>query len=101
MSKATNQELGAGKTKYIANGVSNVSLNYIESGDGAILKDVEGNEFIDFACGIGVMNIGHSNPKVVEAIKAQAEKLVHTCFMVNPYESAVKLAERLCAVTPG
>jgi len=101
MHKATNQELGAGKTKYIADGVSNVSLNYIESGDGAILKDVEGNAFIDFACGIGVMNIGHSNPRVVAAIKDQAEKLVHTCFMVNPYETAVKLAEKLCAVTPG
>jgi len=101
MANATNEDLGAGKSKYISNGVSNVSLNYIESGKGAILKDVEGNEFIDFACGIGVMNIGHSHPKVVDAIKSQAEKLVHTCFMVNPYESAVKLAEKLCALTPG
>ncbi|MBW2178744.1 MAG: 4-aminobutyrate--2-oxoglutarate transaminase, partial [Deltaproteobacteria bacterium] len=68
---------------------------------GALLTDVEGNEFIDFACGIGVMNIGHGNPKVVDAIKAQAEKLVHTCFMVNPYAPAVALAERLCRLTPG
>ena len=97
----TNKELGEGKSSFVSNAVSNVSLNYIESAKGAVLTDVEGNEFIDFACGIGVMNIGHSHPKVVEAIKKQAEKLVHTCFMVNPYESAVKLAERLCALTPG
>ncbi len=101
MANATNQDLGAGKSKYISDGVSNVSLNYIESAKGALLTDVEGNEFIDFACGIGVMNIGHGNPKVVDAIKAQAEKLVHTCFMVNPYASAVDLAERLCRLTPG
>ncbi|MBW2297591.1 MAG: 4-aminobutyrate--2-oxoglutarate transaminase [Deltaproteobacteria bacterium] len=101
MANATNQDLGAGKSKYISDGVSNVSLNYIESAKGALLTDVEGNEFIDFACGIGVMNIGHGNPKVVDAIKAQAEKLVHTCFMVNPYAPAVALAERLCRLTPG
>ncbi|MBW1891128.1 MAG: 4-aminobutyrate--2-oxoglutarate transaminase [Deltaproteobacteria bacterium] len=89
MANATNQDLGAGKSKYISDGV------------GALLTDVEGNEFIDFACGIGVMNIGHGNPKVVDAIKAQAEKLVHTCFMVNPYAPAVALAERLCRLTPG
>jgi 4-aminobutyrate aminotransferase/(S)-3-amino-2-methylpropionate transaminase len=62
---------------------------------------VEGNEFIDFAGGIGVMNVGHCHPKVVEAIKDQAEKLTHTCFMVLPYEPAVKLAQKLCAITPG
>ena len=47
------------------------------------------------------MNIGHSHPKVVAAIKNQAEKFTHTCFMVNPYEPAVKLAEKLCRITPG
>ena len=47
------------------------------------------------------MNVGHSHPKVVAAIKDQAEKFTHTCFMVLPYEPAVKLAEKLCAITPG
>jgi 4-aminobutyrate aminotransferase/(S)-3-amino-2-methylpropionate transaminase len=47
------------------------------------------------------MNVGHSHPKVVEAIKNQAEKLTHTCFMVNPYEPAITLAEKLCRLTPG
>jgi 4-aminobutyrate aminotransferase/(S)-3-amino-2-methylpropionate transaminase len=66
-----------------------------------MMWDVEGREYIDFAGGIGVMNIGHCHPKVVAAIKEQAEKLTHTCFMVNPYESAVNLAQKLCQITPG
>ena len=74
---------------------------YVESAKGAILTDVEGKAYIDFAGGIAVMNVGHSHPKVVAAIKAQAEKFTHTCFMVNPYETAVKLAEKLVAITPG
>ncbi len=74
---------------------------YVESAKGAILTDVEGKTYIDFAGGIAVMNVGHSHPKVVAAIKAQAEKFTHTCFMVNPYETAVKLAEKLVAITPG
>jgi len=56
-----------------------------------LLKDVEGREYIDFAGGIGAMNIGHSHPKVVAAIKEQAERLTHCRFMVNPYEPAVTL----------
>jgi 4-aminobutyrate aminotransferase/(S)-3-amino-2-methylpropionate transaminase len=74
---------------------------YVESARGAVIRDVEGREYIDFAGGIAVMNVGHSHPKVVAAIKDQAEKFTHTCFMVNPYESAVQLAEKLCRITPG
>lgn len=66
-----------------------------------MLYDVEGNEYIDFGGGIAVMNIGHSNPKVVKAIQDQAEKFTHTCFMVTPYESAVKLGAKLCKIAPG
>jgi 4-aminobutyrate aminotransferase/(S)-3-amino-2-methylpropionate transaminase len=85
----------------IAGGYASGSANYIASAKGSILTDVEGNEFIDFAGGIAVMNVGHSHPKVVEAIKTQAEKFTHTCFMVNPYDIAVRLAERLVKLTPG
>jgi 4-aminobutyrate aminotransferase/(S)-3-amino-2-methylpropionate transaminase len=73
----------------------------VASARGALIRDVEDREFIDFASGIGVMNVGHSHPKVVAAIKDQAEKFTHTCFMVMPYEPAVTLAEKLCAATPG
>lgn len=93
-----NKALVEPHNRYVAKGFSSAHQVYIESGKGAILKDVTGREYIDFSGGIGVMNIGHSHPKVVEAIKTQAEKLTHTCFMVLPYEPLVRLAERLCAV---
>ncbi len=73
---------------------------YIASAKGAVLHDVEGNEYIDFGGGIAVMNVGHSNPKVVKAIQDQAAKFTHTCFMVTPYEVAVRVAERLCRLAP-
>jgi 4-aminobutyrate aminotransferase/(S)-3-amino-2-methylpropionate transaminase len=101
MSQTSNEQLTKQKTEIIAEGVGITTTNYIESARGAILRDVEGREFIDFAGGIAVMNVGHSHPKVVAAIKEQAERFTHTCFMVNPYEPAVKLAERLCRITPG
>jgi 4-aminobutyrate aminotransferase/(S)-3-amino-2-methylpropionate transaminase len=66
-----------------------------------MIRAIDGKEYIDFAGGIGVMTVGHSHPKVVAAIKDQAEKFTHTCFMVVPYESAVILAEKLCRIAPG
>ncbi len=101
MGHLSNEELLKLRSDYISGGVGSVTTQFVESARGAILRDVDGNEFIDFAGGIAVMNIGHSHPKVVAAIKAQAEKLTHTCFMVNPYETAVQLAKRLCQITPG
>jgi 4-aminobutyrate aminotransferase/(S)-3-amino-2-methylpropionate transaminase len=101
MSQTSNEQLTQLKTQSISDGVGITTTNFIQSAQGAILRDVEGQEFIDFAGGIAVMNVGHSHPKVVAAIKEQAEKFTHTCFMVNPYEPAVKLAERLCRLTPG
>ena len=101
MSQKANEQLTNLRSQFISNGIGHVSMNFVESGQGAILRDVAGKEYIDFAGGIGTMNVGHSHPKVVEAIKTQAEKLTHTCFMVNPYEPAIKLAEKLCRLTPG
>jgi len=101
MSQITNEQLNQRRSKVISQGVASVTTNFIASAQGAILRDVEGREYIDFAGGIAVMNIGHSHPKVVAAIRSQAEKFTHTCFMVNPYEPAVKLAEKLCRITPG
>jgi 4-aminobutyrate aminotransferase/(S)-3-amino-2-methylpropionate transaminase len=97
----TNAALQKLRTEVISAGVSSVTPVHVASARGAIVRDVEGKEYIDFGGGIGVMNIGHCHPKVVAAIKAQAEKFHHTCFMVSPYEVAIKLAEKLCAVTPG
>ncbi|KPK11136.1 MAG: 4-aminobutyrate aminotransferase [Anaerolineae bacterium SG8_19] len=101
MTQATNEQLSQLRSKTISDGVGSTTTKFIESARGAILRDVEGREYIDFAGGIAVMNIGHCHPKVVAALKEQAEKLTHTCFMVTPYESAVKLAEKLCRIAPG
>jgi 4-aminobutyrate aminotransferase / (S)-3-amino-2-methylpropionate transaminase / 5-aminovalerate transaminase len=98
---ATNTALHERRNQVVAAGNASATSRYIVKGRGATLTDVEGNEYIDFAGGIAVMNVGHSHPKVVTAIKRQAEQLTHTCFMVAPYESAVSLAEKLCKVVPG
>ena len=73
----------------------------VESARGCVLRDVDGNEYIDFNAGIAVMNVGHCHPKVVEAIKAQAEKLMHYSHTDFYYEESVLLAEKLCEITPG
>jgi len=85
----------------VPRGPYNVTPIFVQSAKGALLTDVDGNTFIDFAGGIGVMNIGHSNPKVVAAIQEQASRFTHTCFHVLPYENYVELAERLNEITPG
>ncbi|MEW5908862.1 MAG: 4-aminobutyrate--2-oxoglutarate transaminase [Thermodesulfobacteriota bacterium] len=97
----TNEALHRFRTEVISAGVSSVTPVYVESAKGALVYDVEGKEYIDFGGGIGVINIGHCHPRVVAAVKAQAEKFHHTCFMVSPYEVAVRLADKLCRVTPG
>ncbi len=73
---------------------------FIEQGQGACLTDVDGNTFLDFAGGIGTVNIGHAHPKVVEAATEQAGRFVHTCFNVAMYEPYVELAEKLNAIVP-
>src|SRR3954464_8774987 len=69
-------------------------------GRGARLTDVDGNTFIDFAGGVGVLNVGHTHPRVVEAVQEQAAKFLHTDFTILPYEVYVSLAERLVALAP-
>lgn len=68
--------------------------------EGATITDVDGNRFIDFAGGVGVMNVGHGHPRVVEAIHEQSGRFLHTDFTVVPYESYIELAERLGALAP-
>jgi len=67
---------------------------------GATLTDVDGNTFIDFAGGVGCLNVGHSHPRVVEAAQDQLDRFSHTDFTVVPYEVYAELAERLLAKTP-
>ena len=72
-----------------------------EGGHGAIVRDVDGNEYIDMNAGLAVLALGHSHPKVVEAVKKQAEKLIHYSNTDFYYEESVKLAEKLCSIMPG
>src|SRR5438552_9441587 len=69
-------------------------------GRGSTLTDVDGNPFIDFAGGVGCLNVGHAHPRVVEAVQEQAAQFLHTDFTIVPYEVYVTLAERLLALAP-
>ncbi|WP_002150243.1 4-aminobutyrate--2-oxoglutarate transaminase [Bacillus cereus] len=85
----------------VPEGPYNITELYVQSAKGAIITDVDGNELIDFAGGIGMQNVGHCHPKVVKAIQEQVESSIHSCFHVAPYESYITLAERLNELTPG
>ncbi|HDR4709397.1 TPA: 4-aminobutyrate--2-oxoglutarate transaminase [Bacillus paranthracis] len=85
----------------VPEGPYNITELYVQSAKGAIITDVDGNELIDFAGGIGMQNVGHCHPKVVKAIQNQVESSIHSCFHVAPYESYITLAERLNELTPG
>ena len=72
-----------------------------ESGSGCIVRDVDGNKYLDFNAGICVLNVGHCHPRVVKAIKDQAEKLIHYSWTDFYYQPIVDLAEQLTKITPG
>lgn len=74
---------------------------YVVDADGGILRDIDGNQFIDFASGIAVTSVGASNAQVAEAVSEAVSHFTHTCFMVSPYESYVRVAELLAELTPG
>ena len=72
----------------------------IEKGEGAMIEDVDGNYFLDWIGGVGVLNIGVSHPEVVEAVKEQADKYFHGMFNVVTHEGYVELAEKLAQIAP-
>lgn len=90
------------RERYVSTGLSIPSNRvFVKRAEGALLYDVDGNTFIDFAGGIGCLNSGHSAPRIVEAVTQQAKKLQHTCFMAVMYEPYVALAKKLSQITPG
>jgi 4-aminobutyrate aminotransferase/(S)-3-amino-2-methylpropionate transaminase len=95
------RELLARRQEFVARGVSSTMNVFAAKADGAIIEDVDGNRYIDFAGGIGVMNIGHARPEVTNAIAEQAARFTHTCFSVMMYEPYVALAERIVKLAPG
>jgi 4-aminobutyrate aminotransferase/(S)-3-amino-2-methylpropionate transaminase len=85
----------------VPRGLSHGTPIYVAKAEDAWLEDVDGNHYIDFAGGIGCANAGHRQEHVVEAIRAQLDKFLHTCVQVTPYEGYIRLAERMNKVTPG
>src|SRR5580765_7276559 len=85
----------------IPRGPSNATPIFAARADGATIEDVDGNRYLDFAGGIGCLNIAHRSPRVISAIQAQLEKHLHLCFAVTPYEGYVAVAEKLNSLAPG
>jgi len=97
----SNADLWARREAAVARGVGTMHARFTSHAKNAVLWDVEGNRYIDFATGIAVNNTGHSDPRIVEAVKDQLDKFSHSCYQVNPYESYIALAEKLNAAAPG
>jgi len=72
----------------------------ISEGEGALVKDVDGNQYLDFTSGLAVCNVGHRHPKVIEAAKKQMDKLVHISQHIAIYEPYTKLAEKMAEIAP-
>jgi 4-aminobutyrate aminotransferase/(S)-3-amino-2-methylpropionate transaminase len=85
----------------VPSGAGSAAPVFIARAEGALLEDLDGNTFLDFAGGIGCMNVGHHAPAVVEAVSRQMERFTHLCFSVTPYDAYVRLAEELNRRSPG
>ncbi|EOP25292.1 4-aminobutyrate transaminase [Bacillus cereus VD131] len=85
----------------VPTGIYHLTPLYVKKASGAIITDVDGNQFIDFAGGIGMQNVGHCHPKVVRAVQEQAKSFIHLCFHVTPYENYIALAEKMNEKIPG
>ncbi|HXY05953.1 MAG TPA: 4-aminobutyrate--2-oxoglutarate transaminase [Burkholderiaceae bacterium] len=97
----SNAALMARRRAAMPRGLGQVHEVFVDRALNAEVWDVEGRRYIDFAGGIGVLNTGHRHPQIVAAVKAQLDRVIHTCFGVLAYEPLVELAERLNALAPG
>lgn len=95
------RELQERRLAVVPPGVASALPVYIAKANGAIVVDVDGNQFIDFGAGIGVTTIGHTEASVIAAAAAQLQDVVHTLFTITPYEEYVRVAELLAEKTPG
>jgi len=98
--RATETDFAALRTKYIPRGITSAHPITAARAKGSELWDVDGRRYVDFAGGIGVMNVGHGHPRVMQAVEEQLKNATHTSFQVVHYESYLRLAERLCEVAP-
>jgi len=97
---AENADLLARRMKAVPRGVSTAAPVFAARAENATIWDVEGNEYIDFAGGIAVLNTGHRHPKVIEAVRAQLDAVTHAAFQVTAYAPYIELAERLNVLAP-
>src|ERR687890_1334229 len=95
------RELHSRRTAAVASGVGSTLPVYVERAGGGVIVDVDGNSLIDLGSGIAVVNVGNSNPLVVDRVSEQVSRFTHTCFMVTPYEGYVEVCEALARLTPG
>ena len=93
-------ELKTLRERYVPRGISTAHPLVADHAQGSELWDVDGRRYIDFVGGIGVMNVGHGHPHVMEAVRRQVEKVTHTSFQVVMYESYLRLAQRLSDLAP-
>ncbi len=98
--QSTQAELTELRARFIPRGITSAHPVAAARAKGSEIWDVDGRRYIDFAGGIGVMNVGHGHPRVMEAVHEQLERATHTSFQVVVYESYLRLAERLCEVAP-
>ncbi len=97
---STESELAELRARYVPRGITSAHPIAAERARGSELWDVSGRRYVDFAGGIGVMNVGHAHPRVMQAVRDQLERATHTSFQVVHYETYLRLAERLCEATP-
>ena len=95
------QSYQARRNASVALGVANGAPVFAARASGASLVDLDGNTFLDFAGGIGTLNVGHAHPEVVRAVQEQAENFLHTCFNIVMYPGYIDLAEKLIEIVPG
>jgi 4-aminobutyrate aminotransferase len=96
-----NADVSRRRDEAISRGVGMMTQIYADRALNSEVWDIEGNRYIDFAAGIAVVNTGHCHPKIMAAVAHQLTRFTHTCHQVLPYESYIRLAERLNAAVPG
>ncbi len=98
LDRHSNSDLARRRKLAVPQGVAVKNDLYVESAKGSEIFDIEGRRYIDFAAGIGVLNVGHRHPTVIHAIEEQLKRTLHTCFHAVPYAAYIELAEKLNAL---
>ena len=99
--KLNTRDLQNMRDEFVPKAIGNGNLAIADFASGATVTDIDGNEWIDFASAIGTLNVGHSHPRITKKVHEQVDKFLHPGFNVIMYESYLKLAKKICEITPG